>query len=404
LLIGVQIALTFVLLGVAGEAIMGFVQTTSMKLGYDPHHVGFITVPLKADPTKNQPAYAGYIARLRDAMAAIPGVVSVGILSSGIPPSQPLGSAEALPPFEVFGTPRDEQQKALVQLVSPEYFATLKTPLLRGRLWSQDENRLGDSVAVVNDTFAKRYLGERDAIGQQLRTDAVKDDGAPLSITSPHSNQWRQVVGVVADSQNVGLERSVAPTIYLPYTTFMWNTTQFFLRTAGDPQSMEHSLRTAVHTFNPEQRIAGNKIGTLDEVLSTQNLWVQQRILSVLFSFFGGLALCLCLLGITSTVLFAARRRKSELGIRMALGASPRHIVWAVSSQTLFAIAGGLAAGMLCNMALRKLVEHWMPGGHDAPWIALPVAAMLAIGAAIASLMPAVRASHADPMEALRSD
>src|SRR4051812_21399630 len=118
----------------------------------------------------------------------------------------------------------------------------------------------GDFVAVVNETFAQRYLDGHDVIGQQLRSDVVKNDGRAATITSPHSAEWRQILGVVADYRNDGLERPQAPTIFVPYSTFMWNSTQFFIRTAGSPEEMLRPLRSAVHVFNPDQRISGNKI------------------------------------------------------------------------------------------------------------------------------------------------
>jgi predicted permease len=183
ILIGAQIALTFVLLGVASVAITGFLRLSSMNLGYDPHNAGFIGLPLKPDPSKNQTAYANYIAHLRETVAGTPGVLSVGVLSSGIPPSQPYSNAGAPASFELLGTTADGSQHAIVQLVSPEYFDALKIPLLRGRLWTQDENRRGDFVSVVNETFAQHYLAGKNVIGQQLRTDAVKNDGGPVTIT-----------------------------------------------------------------------------------------------------------------------------------------------------------------------------------------------------------------------------
>jgi predicted permease len=303
LLIGAQIALTFILLGVAGAAIAGFMHITSMKLGYDPHNVGFIGIPLKRDPNKNHQAYANYISRVRDTVAAVPGVVSVGVASFGIPPSQPFGGFGTLASFDVLGHQPEQPQHALVQLVSPEYFATLKISQRSGRLWSDDENRRGDFVAVINETFAQQYFPGHNVIGQQVRADSLKNDGRPASITSPNSADWRQILGVIADSQNNGLERPVAPAIYVPYTAFMWNNTRIFIRTAGDPQSMLQPLRAALHTFNPEQRISfTTEIETLEGALSVQPIWIQQHMFSILFSFFGGLALALSLFGIGSTV------------------------------------------------------------------------------------------------------
>lgn len=405
LLIGAQITLTFILLGVAGAAITGFMHLTSMKLGYDPHNVGFFAIPLKRDPDKNHPSYANYISSVSDAVAAVPGVVSVGVAPYGIPPSQPFGGFGSLASFDILGHPPEQAQHALVQLVDPEYFRTLKIPLRSGRLWSEDENRRGDFVAVVNETFAQQYFPGRNVIGQQVRTDSLKNDGRPASITSPNSDDWRQVLGIVADFQNNGLERPVAPAIYVPYTAFMWNYTRLFIRTAGDPQTMLQPLRAALHTFNPEQRISfTTEIETLEEVLSHQPLWMQQHLFSILFSFFSGLALFLSLFGIASTVLFATARRRSELGIRMALGARKSHVVWTVSRAMLSTIASGIVVGLVFNLALEKLIQHWMPANNASFWIFVPVIATLLVAATLACMLPAVRAASIDPAQTLRCD
>jgi predicted permease len=402
-LIAGQIALTFVLLGVAGAAVAGFMHITSMKLGYDPHNVGFISIPLNPDPGRNQRKYASDVDQLREAVASVPGISSVGVLSSSIPPSQPFNGAGRPYTFELLGLESKIPQHTLIHLVSPEYFATLRIPLLKGRIWTQEENLNGDFVAVANETFARRYLSGRDAIGQQVRSDGLKYDGRK-TITSPHSGDWRQILGVVGDARNDGLERPVFPMIYVPYSTFMWNSTQMFFRTQADPKSMEHQLRIAFHAFNPEQRIFGNEIGTLDGALEVQPLWVQQHMFSVLFSFFGALALALSLFGIASTVLFAAGRRRIELGIRMALGAQRSHIVWMVSRTTLWTIGCGIIAGVVLNLALHKVLQHWMPGNNHSPWIFAPATSLLLAGSAIACLLPAMRAAHANPVETLRTE
>jgi predicted permease len=402
-LIAGQIMLTVLLLGVAGAAVSGFIHITSMKLGYDPHNVGFVSVPLKQDPKKNQQEYANYIDQLREVVASVPGISSVGILSSSIPPSQPFNGTGRPFTFELLGLDSKIPQDTLVNLVSPEYFATLKIPLLRGRIWTQEENRNGDFVALVNETFAQRYLAGHNVIGQQVRSDGLKYDGR-MTITSPHSGDWRQILGVVGDARNDGLERPVFPAIFVPDSTFMWNFTRLFFRTEADPKSMEHQLRIAFHAFNPEQRIFGNEIGTLDGALEVQPLWIQQHMFSVLFTFFGALALALSLFGIASTVLFAAGRRRIELGIRMALGAQRGHIVWTVTRTTLSTIACGIVAGIIANLALHKVLEHWMPGNNHSPWIFAPVTSLLLASSAIACLLPAIRAAHANPVETLRAE
>ena len=229
LLIGGQIALTFILLGVAGATIAGFMKTTSIRLGYDPHDLVAIRIPLKRDTDKNQQRRATYIDQLRERVSGTPGVISVAVTSSVLPPAPPFG--DTLTPVDILSKQPKQLPQAITTLVSQEYFATLNISLLRGRIWSHAENQRGDFVAVVNQTFAQRNWPNGDAVGKQIRVTSLKDDGRPLSATSPQSGQWRQIIGVVADSKNDGLEQPTAPAIYVPYTTFMWDSTDILVRT-----------------------------------------------------------------------------------------------------------------------------------------------------------------------------
>jgi predicted permease len=402
LLIAGQIALTFVLLGAAGAAIAGFLRITTLHLGYDPHNVMAVSIPLKRDTKKDQPERAAYVSQLRDRVASVPGVLSVAVSTKGIPPAPPFSGIGTQSPFDIFGTQAKSEQLAVNLLVSPEYFATLKIPLLAGRVWDQAENRRGDFVAVINQTLAQRYWPNGDAIGHQLRVPSLKDDGKPSSAASPESGEWRQIIGVVADSKNDGLERSVAPAIYVPYTAFMWDRGLLFIRTAGSPLASLHAVRAALVSVNPDQRTETDP-AVLETVLQHQPLWMQQKLFSILFSFFACLALVLSLVGIASTVSFAVSRRTNELGVRLALGAQRSHIVWIVTKTAFVTIAGGIFAGLLMNLALQKVLEHWTPASVIAPWILALVTLLLVVSAALACLLPAKRAADIDPMQTLRT-
>jgi predicted permease len=403
ILISAQIALTFVLLGLAGAAIAGFLKVTSTQLGYDPHHVMVVGIPLKRDTKKKQAERAAYIDQLRESVAAVPGVASVAVTNSGIPPSPPFWGIGAQAPFEILGGQAQQEAHAVISLVSPEYFRTLKIPLLRGRVWDQAENRHGDFVAVVNQTLALRYWPNGDAIGHQIRAASLKDDGTPLAAASPESGEWRQIVGVVADSRNDGLEHPIAPAIYVPYTTFMWDYTQLFVRTANAPLTSLKAIRRALSTVSPDQR-AATQVDELEEGLQHEPVWAQQRLFAILFSFFAGLALALSLVGTASTVSFAIARRTKELGVRMALGAPRSHLVWIVVRATLATVAGGIALGLLLYLSLEQALRHWTPASAPTPAVLLSVTLLLLLCAAIACLLPTRRAVHLDPMQTLRSD
>jgi ABC-type antimicrobial peptide transport system permease subunit len=167
---------------------------------------------------------------------------------------------------------------------------------------------------------------------------------------------------------------------------------------------MQGAIRAAIHNFNPDQRIGGNKIQTLEGALSVQTIWVPQHLFSVLFGFFGVLALFLSLVGIASTVYFAASRRRNELGIRIALGANRNHIVWTVSRPILTTLAYGMAAGLFLNMFARTWLEHWIAGNNTSMWAFVPACTVLVVSAVAACMIPAIRAAYVDPTEALRSE
>lgn len=401
ILIGSQIAVTFLLLGFAGAAIAGFLKITSTQLGYDPHNVMVLGIPLKRDTTKNQVARAAYINQVRESVAGAPGVLSVAVCSRGIPPSPPFSGMQA--PFEILGAPSQQEQQAAISLVSQEYFATLKIPLLKGRPWDQSENQRGDFVAVVNQALAQRYWPHGDAIGHQISVDSLKDDGAPLSVASSQSGKQRQIIGVVADSHNDGLERPAVPAIYVPYTSFMWDYTQLFIRTAGPPLAALKAVRTALHSVNPEQRTI-TAADDLEEGLQLDAVWMQQRLFSILFSFFGGLALVLSLVGLASTVNFAVAQRTNEIGIRIALGAQRSHVVWIVIRVTLATVVSGIIIGLGLNLGLERSLQHWMPANVTSPWMLVGTMLLLLLCAAGACLLPARRATSVDPIRTLRCE
>ena len=401
ILIGGQIALTFLLLGSAGAAIAGFLKITSTQLGYDPRNVMVVGIPLKRDTSKNQVARAAYIDQVRESAASVPGVLSVAVCARGIPPAPPFSGIQA--PFEILGASSQQEQLAAISLISPEYFSTLKIPLLKGRLWDQSENQRGDFVAVVNQALAQRYWPHGDAIGHQIRVDSLHDDGTPLAAASPQSGKQREIIGVVADSRNDGLEHPALPAIYVPYPTFMWDYTQLFIRTANQPLASLKAIRTALYSVNSEQRTIMAS-DNLEEGLQHQPIWVQQRLFSILFSFFAGLALILSLVGLVSTVSFAVAQRNNELGVRMALGAQRSHIVWIVAKSFLATVMSGIAAGLLLNLSLQKVFQHWTPGSSHAFWILACVTLLLFASATLACLLPARRAAYIDPMRTLRNE
>jgi predicted permease len=400
-LIAGQIALTLLLLATAGTAISAFLHLTNVPLGYDPDHVmqaGIVmhwNNPTEWHDIQSREGRIAFVDQIQQKIAAVPGVTSVAVASDSTPPYSGIDY-----PLEVAGKSNNSGQEVRVHLTSPEFFATLHIKLLRGRVWTQAENRQGDFVAVVNEAFAHSYWSQEEPIGQQLRLPTLKASG-PVLTASPDSAGWRQVVGVIADLRNDGVDRPAVPAIYLPYTTFMVPRVQFEIRTQGEPLGVLHSVRAAVRSVAYDQQVS-SKSFDLKEAIERDSQWTRQRLFSVLFGFFSALALLLALVGLFSVVSYSVAQKTNELGIRMALGASRSHIAWVVVRIAAQSVIVGVAGGLTVQILTQRLLSTWMGNIDPAPYNVVPPTMLLILCSVIACLLPARRAASIHPVEALR--
>ena len=400
-LIAGQIALTLLLLATAGMAIGAFLHLTNLPLGYAPDHVMqvginmHVTNPKDWHGIQSREGRVAFVDQIRQTIAAIPGITSVAVSSDSTPPYSGIDY-----PIDIASKSSSTGQEARVHLTSPEFFATLHIKLVRGRLWSQAENEQGDFVAVVNEAFARRYWPQQDPIEQQLRLPSLKASG-PVLAGSPDSAGWRQVVGVIADLRNDGVDRPAVPAIYLPYTTFMGPRVQFEIRTQGEPLAMLHSVRAAVQSVSSDQQVSENSFD-LKEAIERDSQWTRQRLFSVLFGFFSALALLLALAGLFSVVSYSVAQRTAELGIRMALGASRRHVAWVAVRTAARSVMIGIAGGLAVDMLIEKLLITWMSSKDLASHHLIPATLLLILCSISACLLPARRAASIHPVEALR--
>jgi hypothetical protein len=300
--------------------------------------------------------------------------------------------------FDVTGSNVEEKQ-ARIHLVSPEYFSTLQIPLRRGRIWNATENARGDFVAVVNQSFARRYWPQSDPIGRQLRVTGLRAVG-PLDAISSQSTGWREIIGVVGDARNDGVDRPVAPAIYIPYTTLMVSYAQFLVRTQGEPLAYLHDVRAAIAAVAPDQQVA-NGTFDLNEAIARDAQFSRQRLFSILFGVFSAMALLLALVGIFSVVAYSVAQRTTEFGVRVALGAPRTHVVWVAGRIALVSTAIGVVLGLAIDAFLGKLLAAWMHSAFAADSL-LSAAAFLALSALAACFLPAIRAASVPPAEALR--
>jgi putative ABC transport system permease protein len=396
-LIAGQIALTLLLMTAAGAAIEGFLAMIRVPLGYQPQHVMSVIIPIRDDAHTTWADRARFYTELRDKIAAIPGVVSAGISTNATPPNS--GSRQ---PIEILGKPVSQAQEAEVELVGPEYFATLQIPILSGRLWDQSEIARGATLVLVNQSFVRHYLSGGSIAGHSVRFPQFATL-PPIALTSNGAAGWLEIVGVVGDSLNDGLDKPVAPAVYAPYTLLTFPFTQVLVRTQGDPLAMLHSIKLQIASVDADQQIAGD-IRDLEGWIQREPEYARGRLVSMLFGAFSVLALVLAAVGLYSVVSYTLLQRTSELGVRIALGAQRRDVLWIVGVSTGTGVGLGILSGLVLSFGLGRMIAQWIENGTRDPMVVLGVSVILLAVAAIATLVPARRALAINPIEALRSE
>ncbi|MGB2591251.1 MAG: ABC transporter permease [Candidatus Acidiferrum sp.] len=405
-LIAAQVALTLLLMATAGTAIRSFLHLMQMPLGYDPANVMKLGIMLHTqDPgewgrIQSREARTAYIEQIREKIASVPGVSAVAVGTDATPPYTGAESS-----FNIKGTRDREQPQARVMLVGQGYFAALRIPLLEGRIWNTDENTRGDLIAVVNHAFAMRYLSSSSAFGQQISIPGLTPQNR-YQVTSAQSTAWRQIIGVVGDARNDGVDLPVVPAIYVPYTAAMPPYEQFLVRTQGNPLTYLHSIRAAIASVDSDQQISNggfNGTVTLNEAIERDAQYIRQRLFSILFGVFSTMALALALVGIFSVVAYSVAQRTTEFGVRLALGAPRSHVLWVAARIALVSAAAGIVIGLAFDSFLGAALAHWMQNAFAAGSL-FAAAALLALSALLACLLPAFHAVAVPPAEALRHE
>ncbi|HZD50987.1 MAG TPA: FtsX-like permease family protein, partial [Silvibacterium sp.] len=395
-LIAGQIALTLLMLAGASAAMEGFLKLLHTPLGYDPHNIMSVGIPIHDGTYTTWAERSAYFEQLLARARTVPGVKMAAISSNATPPSNGFPTK-----FEILGRPATEQQSALVNLVSPGYFPALRIRLARGRIWDETENHNAAHVAVINQTLAKQFFSNGDAIGHSLKVAALTPQ-PPFALTPPGgADGWLQIVGIIADKRDDGLRNPIKPEVFLPCTLVMGTYTQILVRSDVPPLSLVHAVAAQVNAVDPDQQVIG-QVQNLEQWISDQPEWQQEHLVAWIFGAFAALALALAAVGLYSVVSYSVEQRTNEFGIRMALGAQRGHVLGIVFLSTVVSVGSGILAGVVLTLALNKILARWAEGSSRDPLILLAVTLVLSLVAAIACALPARRASRVDPMTALR--
>jgi predicted permease len=394
-LIAGQVALTLLLIASAGAALKAFSARLHTPLGFDPNRVLSLNVgfPKGANPTWEGRLNAQEA--VRKAIAEVPGVDDASISTTWFPA---FGGFTGK--VEVQSKPLLTDAQAMLCAVSSHEISTLHIPLLAGRFFDDGETMRAAHLAVVNETFVKQYLPDRDPIGQGIRSPMLKLDRPSLLIAAA-PDEWFQIIGVVGDARNDGLNRPIKPAVFLPHSFVMASDESLLVKTTPNPDVVLKSIKERLRQLNPEL-VAGEN-HTLLWWLDTQG-WGEDRFIATLFSLFAVFALALAATGLYSVVSFAVSQRTQEVGIRMALGAPRTSIVRLVLASTGITLAIGVAIGVSLSVALNRVLSAWSGGNSRDPLTLIASVLVLALVALAACLVPAWRAATIDPMRALRTE
>ncbi len=388
-LVVAEVALSLVLLTGAGLLMRSFVNLTTADLGLDPEHVLFARVPLPKGRYDTREAKQQFFDPLLARVKALPGVVSAAA-GSMLPPYGGLSGE-----IEVAGTTHEDKWRSMFELCSEGYFTTLRMKLLRGRLLSGDDVAQARRVAVVNRTFVDKYLGTADPLGRSVRFKLL-ETVKPGAI----ENAVFEIVGVVADAKNRGIQETPDPQAFLPYTVTGAFPRALLVRTAGPPAAMAETVRREV--WNVDRGVAVTMMGAVTEYLRRFS-YAEPRLGLVILSVFAVLGMALVAIGVYSVIAYTVARQTHDIGIRMALGAERAHVLRMVLGMGSRLVGLGLAIGFVVSLAATRVLSSqlWGVAPHD-PLTLASVIVVVAIAGAAACVFPARRATRVDPMVALR--
>ena len=388
MLITVELALAFVLAMGAGLLGKSLIRLLNVDAGYDPHKVLTAGVYVYGSRYHEKPdVELNYYEQAMQRLRASPGVESVAMASN-----LPLVSFDRRG-FHIQDRPRAnnaEDPSVDAYSVSPDYFSVMRIPLKRGRLFTESDRKGAPMVALISESCARQVFPKEDPIGKHIQLGGRHDD-----------KEWATIVGVVGDIRQYGLDQPSNMEAYLAQAQNMDFGFDIAVRTSGDPQLMEQTLRQAFLSADNTQPIF--HVRPLEDYIAES--LAARRFTLLLLGLFGALAVVLAAVGIYGVISYAVSLRTRELGIRMALGAARRDVLQMILRQGLkLAMAGllaGLAASVIFTRFLRSLLFQVKPADVVTT---LAVLVTLATVALLANYLPARRASRLDPNEALRCE
>jgi putative ABC transport system permease protein len=393
-LVVVEFALALTLLAGAGLVIHSFWKLSRVDLGFRRDHILTFGLPVPNDRFSKPEQINAFYGQLREKIGALPGISSISV-STGMP----LQGTNFGMPFSIVGQPVGDLSSrpgAGFTMVTPEYFRTFGISIYKGRVFTNQDLAGSVPVAIVNDAFVKKYLSSLDPLKQRLSIEQLIPGQTKLG----PALEW-QIVGVYHNVHNGGIRGDGFPEVNVPFSQSPWPQAAIAVRTAGDPASMTKSIAAVVLSIDPDLPL--DQVKTMDQIVDES--LSGDRFGTVLFGSFAAVALLLAAIGIYGVMSFAVAQRTHEIGLRIALGASPARVLRLVLREGILLALGGLLLGLGGAYFVGRLMKSllYQVNAMD-PAAVSGVTAVLLLSALLACYIPARRATQVDPIVALRDE
>jgi putative ABC transport system permease protein len=387
-LVVAEVALAIVLLVGAGLMLRSFARLQHVDLGFRTDRLLSGRVSLWGPRYRDPAPRVDFFSRVVNGLEAQPGVeaaAAIGALFLSSTPNSTNFSIEGRPDFAP-----EEAVEVPTDAITPNYFKVMGVPIRRGRAFDDRDSATAETVAIINETMARQFWGDKDPLGQRIKY-------GQLASQAP----WMTIVGVVGDTRRTGYDAPVRPEVYQPLAQRPDSSLLVLVRTAGDPRQASNLLRGQVQAADAS--IAVHAVQTVDEAL--HEMTAQRRLNTLLLSVFGVVAALLAAVGIYGVMAHAVAQRTRELGVRVALGASHASILRLVLVEGLSLAGIGLAIGLAAALALSRTMSTML---YDVsatdPTTFAAIAAAAVLVAMLATVVPAMRAIRVDPVTALRTE
>jgi predicted permease len=388
-LVVAEVALSLVLLVGAGLLVRTFVNLLGVTPGFDPKGVLTFQIDLNGERYNTSEKGVAFYREALERISRLPGVESAALTNK-----LPLDWQFNLPVF--FPEKPDEPQSVQFRMVSPDYFRVMRIGVKQGRTFNDADNLSAPAVAVVNEAFARKYCEGQDPLARQLRVGRTVDVSA------------RQVVGVVGDIKQHGLDLPAPPMVYVPIgqvpdklmaAVRSFTSINFVVRTRGEPLSLSQEVRREISSMDASLPVS--HVSSMEEIAARSI--ASQRFNMMLLGLFAALGLLLAAVGIYGVMSYTVAQSTREIGIRMALGAQRAGVLRLVTGQGMRLTLTGMAVGIAASLALTRLMSSLLYGvSATDPATFVLYSLILAAVALAACLIPARRATKVDPMVALR--